>query len=406
MQDSKSKSRIIEPRYVALVAITAVVAYVLYCMTAPFAPALIWALALAVSAHPLHQWLRHRIRFDNVAAGIAVFTLAVAIVLPVTLVSRRLVKEAGDFIQIAQQEIESGGLHRRVEQLPKASLWLPWLESQVGWSSAEAAEIAGDEKPAENRGSADDKHPEKAESADDKQTEKSESPKAPSGNSDTINQAASMVTSGVGTVITGLSWMIGQLFVTFLALFFFLRDRDFFVSSVRQLIPFTETETDQLFERIDDTIYATIYGSLTVAAIQGTMGGLIFWYLGLPSPLLWGAIMGLLAVVPVLGTFVIWGPTALYLASQGNWTDALILTAWGGIAIALVDNFIYPYLVGSRMNYHTLLVFLAMVGGLASFGASGIIIGPLMLGITDGLIKVWLKKSAAAELGPADAPAA
>lgn len=406
MQESKNKSRIIEPRFVALVAITAVAVYVLYSMTAPFSPALIWALALAVAVHPLHRWLRHQIRFDNVAAGIAVFSVAVAIVLPVGLASRRLAREAGDFIQTAQKEIESGGFHRRLEQLPKASHWLPWLESQIGWSSVVAAEIAQDDKPAAESEPPNGEKTEKNESADEPKGEKSESPQAPTGNSESINQAASLVTSGVGTVVTGLSWMIGQLFVTFLALFFFLRDREFFVSSARMLVPFAETETDQLFERMDDTIYATIYGSLTVAAIQGTMGGLIFWYLGLPSPLLWGAIMGLLAVVPVLGTFVIWGPTALYLASQGNWTDALILAAWGGIAIALVDNFIYPYLVGSRMNYHTLLVFLAMIGGLATFGASGIIIGPLMLGITDGLIKVWSKKSAATELGPADAPAA
>ncbi len=359
----------------ALVAITAVVAYVLYRMIAPFSPALIWALALGVIAHPFHQWLQARIPSKNLAAAVAVLMMAVAIVLPVGLVSRQLASEAGDFIQAVQKEIESGGLHRSFEQLPKSALWLPWLETQIGWSSAESEEKAADGQPAE----------------------KPEPPKSSSGNADSINQAASLVTSGVGTVITGLSWLIGQLFVTFLALFFFLRDRDFFASSMRNLIPFTESETNQLFERIDDTIYATIYGSLTVAAIQGTMGGLMFWFLDLPSPLLWGAIMGLLAVVPVLGTFVIWGPTALYLAFQGNWTEALILTAWGGIAIGLVDNFIYPYVVGKRMSYHTLLVFLTMVGGLASFGASGIIIGPLVLAITDGLLKVWSRKSDAAE---------
>jgi predicted PurR-regulated permease PerM len=125
------------------------------------------------------------------------------------------------------------------------------------------------------------------------------------------------------------------------------------------------------------------------------MGGLIFWWLGLPSPLLWGAIMALLAIVPVLGTFVIWGPTAIWLAISGEWSKAILLTAWGGIAIGLIDNFLYPYLVGRRMRFHTLLVFFAIVGGIAVFGACGVILGPLVLAVADALIEIWRRRLAA-----------
>lgn len=104
--------------------------------------------------------------------------------------------------------------------------------------------------------------------------------------------------------------------------------------------------------------------------------------------------MGLLAVVPVLGTFVIWAPTAAYLALQGEWGRAAILAAWGAFAIGLVDNFVGPYLIGQRIRFHTILIFIAIVGGLAEYGASGIILGPVALAIADALIGVWKRRTA------------
>ena len=123
----------------------------------------------------------------------------------------------------------------------------------------------------------------------------------------------------------------------------------------------------------------------------------MFWLLGLPSPLFWGAIMALLAVVPVLGTFVIWAPAAAYLALRGDWTKALMLASWGAIAIGLIDNFLYPFLVGNRLRFHTLLVFFAIVGGLSLFGASGVILGPLLLATADALLEIWKRRIALGE---------
>jgi predicted PurR-regulated permease PerM len=153
-------------------------------------------------------------------------------------------------------------------------------------------------------------------------------------------------------------------------------------------------KTDEVFQRVADTIHGTIYGSLLVALIQGTMGGLMFWLVGLPSPVVWGAIMCLLAVVPNLGTFVVWTPAALMLALNGEWGRALVLTAWGAIAIGLIDNLLYPYLVGHRLRLHTLAVFFALVGGIMLLGASGVVLGPVILVITWALVDVWRRRTA------------
>lgn len=131
-----------------------------------------------------------------------------------------------------------------------------------------------------------------------------------------------------------------------------------------------------------DTIHATVFGTVTVAAVQGLLGGLIFWWLGLPAPILWGAVMALLAIVPVLGAFVVWLPVAIFLAASGHWGQAVILTLWGTVVAGLIDNLLYPILVGKRLRLHTVPVFLAIVGGLAVFGAAGVILGPVILALT------------------------
>jgi predicted PurR-regulated permease PerM len=146
---------------------------------------------------------------------------------------------------------------------------------------------------------------------------------------------------------------------------------------------------DQLFARINDTVRATLYGTVVVASIQGTLGGLIFWWLGLPMPLLWGIAMGMFSIVPTLGAFVVWIPAALFLAIAGHWGNALILTAWGAVAIGGIDNLLYPLLVGNRLKLHTVPAFLSIVGGLILFGAAGLILGPLTIALTVFLLELW-----------------
>jgi predicted PurR-regulated permease PerM len=126
--------------------------------------------------------------------------------------------------------------------------------------------------------------------------------------------------------------------------------------------------------------------------IQGTLGGLMFWWLGLPSPLLWGVVMGMLAIVPVLGAFVVWVPAAIYLALSGDVGKAVILTIWGAVVIGFIDNLLYPLFVGQRARLHTVPVFIAIMGGLAMFGSAGMIVGPVILVFTVGLLHAWRER--------------
>src|SRR5918997_1316059 len=204
-----------------------------------------------------------------------------------------------------------------------------------------------------------------------------------------IGRLADAVTSRFSSFVAGSIRVVAELLITLFALFFFFRDRRAALRALRSLVPLSDAETDEVFARVADTIHATVYGTIVVAVVQGILGGLMFWLLGLPAPLLWGAIMALLAVVPVLGAFVVWVPAALFLALTGSWGKALLLAGWGGLVVSLIDNLLYPVLVGKRLRLHTLPVFVAIVGGLMLFGGSGLILSPVALAGTVAPLGGW-----------------
>ena len=131
----------------------------------------------------------------------------------------------------------------------------------------------------------------------------------------------------------------------------------------------------------------------------------MFWWLEIPAPLFWGVVMGLLAVVPFLGAFVIWAPVAVYLALAGQWGSAILLTLWGTAVIGLIDNVLYPVLVGRRLMLHSVPSFIAVVGGVILFGAHGLILGPLVVTVSIVLLHIWRERADVArrENGTVDA---
>jgi predicted PurR-regulated permease PerM len=181
-----------------------------------------------------------------------------------------------------------------------------------------------------------------------------------------------------------------EVLITFYLLFYFLRDRQAARTMIMAWLPLTAPESERLFRRVAETVHATVYGTLAVAAVQGSLGGMMFWALGLPTPLLWGTVMGLLSIVPVLGAFVIWIPATILLILEGSWARAFLLAAWGGIVVGGIDNILRPILVGNRLQLHTIPAFIAIIGGLLLFGAPGFILGPLAATMTMLFVEFWM----------------
>jgi predicted PurR-regulated permease PerM len=338
---------------VVLAVATALAFYVCYRLARPFLPALAWALALAVIAYPAHEWIARRVKSANLSAVLAVTIVAAILIAPAVFVAQRLAREAAAGAQTIRAGIEDGSWRARIEGDARLAPVVAWVEGQI--------DLKGE-----------------------------------------LQRLASDITARVSSFVTGSIRALAELLVTLFALFFFFRDRRVITAALRSLVPLSEAETDEVFARVSDTIHATVYGTVVVSIMQGVLGGLMFWVLGLPAPLLWGVVMALLAVIPVLGTFLVWIPAALYLALTGSWGKALILAAWGGLVVSLIDNLLYPALVGKRLRLHTLPVFIAIIGGLILFGAAGLILGPVALALTVALVDVWRRRTAggrAAEAG-------
>jgi len=317
--------------------------YLCYRLAMPFLSALVWALALAVAFTPFQRWLESKVKRPSLAAAISVLVIGLVVFGLATFVGQRLVQEATDGAKLIETKVESGEWRHALETHPRLAPLADWMERQ---------NLPG-----------------------------------------TVKTIATWMTTTGASFVKGSVVEMIELLLTFYLLFFFLRDRRAALQSLRYLLPVSEVEMDRLFDRVGDTIYATIYGTLASSAVQGLLGGLMFWWLGLPAPLLWGVVMALLAVVPVLGAFIIWIPAAIFLAMEGSWGKALILTVWGGAVVGTIDNLLYPFLVGKRLKLHTVLAFISVVGGLIVFGASGLILGPVVLTITMVLLEIWRSRT-------------
>lgn len=332
----------------ALLALTTIALYVCYLIALPFLPALVLALALGVAAYPLHQWVKNRLHNPTVSAFVSVALIALLVIVPLSLAGRQIVREANKSFKFVRQQIESGEWRAQIEQNERLAVVLRQIETEVDLQQA-------------------------------------------------LPALAERIPGLISRTTVSAGWFIAELLIAFFTLFYFFRDHEKILAAVREILPVSDAEADLIFRTAGDTIYATVTGVFLVSLVQGTLAGIMFWLLGLPAAAMWGLIMAILAMLPVVGTWMIWLPAAAYLALTGNPIKGLILVGWGITAVSMIDNVLYPVLVGDRLRLHTLSVFISLLGGIVLFGAIGIILGPLTLALTLTLLEIWRKRAASDE---------
>jgi predicted PurR-regulated permease PerM len=171
---------------------------------------------------------------------------------------------------------------------------------------------------------------------------------------------------------------IVDLFIVLYLLFFLLRDGDGLTRRIRDAIPLDPKQQRDLFNKFTAVIRSTIKGTVVVAIVQGALGGLIFWALGVHAPLLWAALMAVLSLLPAVGSALVWLPVAIYFLVTGAIWQGIVLIAFGVLVIGLVDNVLRPMLVGKETKIPDYVVLVATLGGIAIFGISGFVIGPVI----------------------------
>ncbi len=206
---------------------------------------------------------------------------------------------------------------------------------------------------------------------------------------DQVGNAAQTGVRFLSGLMLGSAYAVIEWLVAFYMLFFFLRDGRLLLDGVADVLPLSRTESNRVFHRLRDTLYAVALGSLLVSLGQGLAVGLVFWATGLPSPLMWGGVMAVLALVPVIGTSSVWVCATVYLLLQGEWQNAIIIGMCGAVALGVIDNVLYPALVRGRLDMHPVPVFIAVVGGVVCFGPTGIVLGPLILSLAQAIRHIW-----------------
>jgi predicted PurR-regulated permease PerM len=198
---------------------------------------------------------------------------------------------------------------------------------------------------------------------------------------DALGRSSQALTSRAFTIGQNTLEFVVNFFVMLYLLFFLLRDGKTLSAQAARAMPLKEQDTARLLAQFATVVRATVKGNIVVAIVQGTLGGLAFWFLGINGALLWGALMALLSLLPAVGAAMVWGPVAIYLLTTGSILPALGLTAWGVLVIGLVDNVLRPILVGKETRLPDYLVLVATLGGLAVFGLNGFVIGPVIAAI-------------------------
>ncbi len=336
----------------------ALLAYLLFQILQPFLAPIAWALFIAFLLYPLHRWLSGTLG-GRPSWSAALLTAATVLILigPLTALGAAFVAQAAELLRYAQDfAIE----HRLTEPsdlatIPYVGPAIQWLQENAGVSLAQLQAWAIE------------------------------------GARTVLRTTASL---GQKAVLGALGTVVGFLLMVFI-LFFAIRDAPAMFRDLRALVPMSAAERSRLFAHLASVTRAMVYGSGVTAVVQGVLIAIAFAIIGLPSPIVFGVLAALLALVPMAGTPFVWVPAVLVLAAQERWYAATFLLIWGAL-VATIDNVLRPMLVSGRAQVGTLTVFIGVLGGVSAFGPIGVILGPLVLALIIALVRFALELRSAA----------
>ncbi len=206
---------------------------------------------------------------------------------------------------------------------------------------------------------------------------------------DALKTTAGWATSFINTTSRGTLQLVANLFITLFTMFYFFRDGPLLLRRLHELSPLDPRYGRGLIERFASVSRATIKGTLFIGLIQGTLGGLTLWAFGFSSPALWGVVMVILSIIPLVGTWMVLYPAGIFEILSGNPWSGIAIVLITALIISSVDNILRPYLVGRDTGMHDLLVFFSTLGGLSVFGVMGFIIGPVLAALFVALLEFY-----------------
>lgn len=313
----------------------------------PFYGAVLWAVILAILFSPLQRRLVRRFRGRrNLAAGLSLLACICIVVIPGSVILTSLAQEAtGLYNRISSREFDPAVVLAEVQAALPAFL----VEALAAFNLGSFEEIQD-------------------------------------GFTSFLGQASRVIATRAVSIGQGTAQLFISLGVMLYVLFFLFRDGADVAAMIRKASPLSDRHTDYILGKFSAVLKATVKGNVIIAAIQGAIGGVAFWLLGIEAALLWGVLMAVLSLLPAVGAFLIWGPVAAYLLLSGQYLKGTILVAVGVLIIGMIDNLLRPPLVGKGTRLPDYVILVSTLGGIALFGINGFVIGPLIAAL---FVAVW-----------------
>lgn len=325
--------------YAVLIFLALVLGYLTYQIISPFISPIMWAIVLSVVFYPVYAFILKRVKYKPVASVLTLVVIFLLLFGPFSYFSYLLTQEAfalADKLKSGNVNLLDSILkHPMVSVVVnKVLIFFHMTEQELYKAIIDGIAKIGKE-------------------------------------------SAGIVRAGFGNIAVGIINFVFML----LSIFFFLEDGPAFIEKVGSFMPFSKRQREKLLGQTKDIVVSTIYGGVIVAVTQGVIGGVAFALLGIPSPVVWGLAMFVSSFIPLVGTFVIWGPAVVYLFFQAQYLKGIILILVGILAISSVDNIVRPLIIRGKMRMPTLAIFFSILGGIKLFGFIGFIMGPLVLAL-------------------------
>ncbi len=305
----------------------------------PFYGTVMWAAIIAMLFSPMYRWLLSRLKQRQTFAALLTLLIVLLIaILPIAVISASLARE----VTLIYERIQSG-------ELNPALYFRGMFAALPDWATSMLDRFGLVDFDALQRRS-----------------------------SSALTQASQFLATQALSIGQNTFEFVASLFITLYLAFFLMRDGEIVVSAIKRSIPLSSRRKQALIEKFTTVIRATVKGNLLVAAIQGALGGLAFWFLGVTGALLWAVLMAFLSLLPAVGAGLVWLPVAIYLIITGSVWQGVALTAYGVLVIGLLDNVLRPLLVGKDTRMPDCVVMITTLGGMAVLGINGFIVGPVI----------------------------